>query len=345
MFITVTAATTPEQFAAWGWRLPFLLSAPIFAISFYVRMKVEESPLFKRAVQRAAPERVPLLAVLERCKVATLQVLLCAMAESSTFYFTSVFGLSYGIQTLKLSNSLLLSGVAIGNAIGIITNPVFGALSDRIGRRPLLGASYFLAALYVLFLFFPHVPHGRSGHRDSAMAIPGAILQPLSLAVSGSFYPERFADAKLRLSGGFAGTSARNHPRRRTHADDRRIDTGVVRRIADMGARLLRADLRPGSQRGRLRERDCEDESGNRVMKTVAMLVAVLAFARIAAAQNADDYRGGWRTDSGEAHTYEFSIRGKTVRGIYCTYCADATTLAFVDGTFGPTASRSRSRT
>ena len=49
-----------------------------------------------------------------------------------------------------------------------------------------------------------------------------------------------------------------------------------------------------------------------------------------------DDYRGGWRTDSGEAHTYEFSIRGTTRRGIYCTYCADATTLAFVDGTFGP---------
>src|SRR3954452_7664976 len=71
-------------------------------------------------------------------------------------------------------------------------------------------------------------------------------------------------------------------------------------------------------------------------MKHIVMLVALLTFARAAAGQNADDYRGGWRTDSGEAHTYEFSIRGGTVRGIYCTYCADATTLAFVDGTFGP---------
>ena len=50
----------------------------------------------------------------------------------------------------------------------------------------------------------------------------------------------------------------------------------------------------------------------------------------------ADDYRGGWRTDKGEPHTYEFSIRGDKVRGIYCTYCADATTLAFVDGKLGP---------
>ena len=71
-------------------------------------------------------------------------------------------------------------------------------------------------------------------------------------------------------------------------------------------------------------------------MKQLLILLVPLAFASAAGAQNADDYRGGWRTDSGEAHTYEFSIRGTTVRGIYCTYCADATTLAFVDGTFGP---------
>jgi hypothetical protein len=70
-------------------------------------------------------------------------------------------------------------------------------------------------------------------------------------------------------------------------------------------------------------------------MKLTVMMVAVLACARPAMAQNADDYRGGWRTDGGEAHTYEFSIRGATVRGVYCTYCADATTLAFVDGTLG----------
>src|SRR3954471_22792128 len=68
----------------------------------------------------------------------------------------------------------------------------------------------------------------------------------------------------------------------------------------------------------------------------VMMLIATLAVSRAAAGQNADDYRGGWRTDGGDPHTYEFSIRGTTVRGIYCTYCADATTLAFVDGTFGP---------
>jgi hypothetical protein len=71
-------------------------------------------------------------------------------------------------------------------------------------------------------------------------------------------------------------------------------------------------------------------------MKKILMLVAMLGLAHAAVAQDADDYRGGWRTDKGEAHTYEFSIRGDKVRGIYCTWCADATTLAFVDGTLTP---------
>ena len=61
----------------------------------------------------------------------------------------------------------------------------------------------------------------------------------------------------------------------------------------------------------------------------------LLGLACGTAAQDADEYRGGWVTYAGEPHTYEFSIRGEKVRGIYCTYCADATTLAFIDGTFG----------
>ena len=67
----------------------------------------------------------------------------------------------------------------------------------------------------------------------------------------------------------------------------------------------------------------------------IAVVVASLIVASSAAAQNADRYRGGWRTDDADPHTYEFSIRGARVRGIYCTLCSDATTLAFIDGTLG----------
>lgn len=67
-----------------------------------------------------------------------------------------------------------------------------------------------------------------------------------------------------------------------------------------------------------------------------AVCLAGLMLAGVASAQNADDYRGGWESGSSDPHIYEFSIRGQKVRGIYCTRCSDATTLAFVDGTLGP---------
>lgn len=69
-------------------------------------------------------------------------------------------------------------------------------------------------------------------------------------------------------------------------------------------------------------------------MKTLFPFIASLILSLPAMAQNADDFRGGWRTDGGEPHTYQFSIRGDQVRGVYCTHCSDATTLAFIDGKF-----------
>jgi len=70
-------------------------------------------------------------------------------------------------------------------------------------------------------------------------------------------------------------------------------------------------------------------------VKILLSILAVIVTAPLAMAQNPDDYRGGWRTDAGEPHTYQFSIRGEVVRGIYCTLCSDGTTLAFIDGKFG----------
>ncbi|HEY2380583.1 MAG TPA: hypothetical protein VGK48_05315 [Terriglobia bacterium] len=70
-------------------------------------------------------------------------------------------------------------------------------------------------------------------------------------------------------------------------------------------------------------------------MKRLFVVLASLALATVASAQSADDYRGGWRTEAGDPHVYQFSIRGDQVRGVYCTRCSDATTLAFVDGKLG----------
>jgi len=72
-------------------------------------------------------------------------------------------------------------------------------------------------------------------------------------------------------------------------------------------------------------------------LKLPLLVYVFLALVPAAFAQNPDDYRGGWKTETnGTPRIYQFSIRGATVRGVYCTWCNDATTLAFVDGKFGP---------
>jgi len=200
--------------------------------------------VFKAALERAPPERVPLLAVLRRCKIPSFQVLFCAMAESSTFCFTSVFGLTYGVQTLGLDNTLLLSGLALGNAIGILTNPLAGGLSDRPDRRPLIVSTHLLSALYVMLLFFPTLSSGTRHLSSSRWRFPGALLQPPSIDVTGSFYPELFDDPKLRLSAGHPQPSIRHGSRRRIHADDLGFLARDVGRQALLGHRLFRARLR-----------------------------------------------------------------------------------------------------
>ena len=161
------------------------------------------------------------------------------------------------MQTLQLGNSLLLSGVAIGNAIGIVTNPLFGALSDRIGRRPLLGASYFLAALYVLLLFFPLLRTGDAGvgrcwrWRSRARCCSRCRWRSAAASIrSGS--PIR----RLRLSGVSLGRQLGTILGGGLMPMIAASLLAMVRRLADVGARLLRARLRAGRRGGRVGARD-----------------------------------------------------------------------------------------
>ncbi|WP_169989042.1 MFS transporter [Microbispora sp. H10836] len=199
--VLVVGLLPREILLSWGWRLPFLASALIFLVGLYMRVRVAESPAFTRAITARGTARLPIAIVLRSHKLATLRVLLTAIAESSIFYFTAIFGLSYITGTLQLSPVLPLLGIVIGNGLGVLTNPLFGWLSDRVGRRPLLVLAYVLGCIYVAALFFPLLRTADPALVVLAMAIPGAILQPMSLAVTGSFYPEQFDDARVRLSG------------------------------------------------------------------------------------------------------------------------------------------------
>jgi metabolite-proton symporter len=150
-----------EAFQAWGWRIPFLLSAVLIIVGLWVRLTVSESPVFLEA-QRAAEakaaetgvaEKAPIITVLTRYKREVLTAMGARIAENVSFYLLTAFTLSYMTKVLGLDSSFALNAVLIASAVHLVTIPLWGALSDRIGRKPvyLLGAAGIGAWAFVLF--------------------------------------------------------------------------------------------------------------------------------------------------------------------------------------------------
>jgi MFS family permease len=204
-------ALLPEaDLIAWGWRVPFLVSIVLVALGIYVRARVMESPAFTRALAEVPPEQVPLVGLFKRAKAPLAIVFLCGLGESAMVNFFAVFGLFYALQAFGLSRATLLTGVVIGNVVGIVTNPMWGKVSDLVGRRTVLGGGYILGPLFAAFCFIPWLATKDPTWAIVAMAIPAAILQPSIFAVEGSFYGELFEETRLRFSGAALGRQLGN---------------------------------------------------------------------------------------------------------------------------------------
>ena len=198
---TLVSFLPQSAFLAWGWRLPFIASVVLVAVGLYMRLKVEESPVFVKAVREKAPAKVPFFELMRVAKKPTFLVLFAGMAESASGFFFLVFGYTYALRNLHIAPSTLLQALLIGNTIALCFAPLFGMLSDRIGRRWVLSAGYALAAVYTAFFFFPLLESGNTVLIYLAMIFPVITTSPMSLGVVGSFYSEQFSDARLRYSG------------------------------------------------------------------------------------------------------------------------------------------------
>lgn len=147
---------TPEQFEAWGWRVPFLLSILLLAISLYIRLKLSESPVFKAMKEAGQVSRNPFkdsltyLGNMKRVLVALFGV----AAGLTVIYYTSQFGTLYFLQsTARVGETEALLYMAVGAFLAAPLYVGFGALSDRIGRKKLLLTGYALAMLLLFPLF------------------------------------------------------------------------------------------------------------------------------------------------------------------------------------------------
>ncbi|HEX6575271.1 MAG TPA: MFS transporter [Gemmatimonadaceae bacterium] len=194
-----------EQFAAWGWRIPFLLSVLLVAVSFYIRLQLGESPLFARLKSKGESSRAPIRESFNtwpKWKVA-LKVLFGVTAGQAVTYYTSHFYALFFLQTvLKVPSTRAYAIVAIAVLIGTPTFVLFGALSDRWGRKKIMMAGNLLSAISYYALY--RVIHNATTPDLNAPVIIAVIVLMIAFAamVTGpvaSFLVESFP-ARVRYT-------------------------------------------------------------------------------------------------------------------------------------------------
>jgi len=124
-----------DQFLAWGWRIPFLISIVLVAIGLWIRLGILETPIFARLLAEERIERTPILEVIKQYPKEIVLSAFARMAEQAPFYIFTAFVFAYGTGTLKLSREFLITAVLAAAALSFISIPLFGHLSDRIGRK------------------------------------------------------------------------------------------------------------------------------------------------------------------------------------------------------------------
>ncbi len=195
----MAAVQTEADFLDWGWRVPFVLSALLVVVGWYIRNRVSESPMFEAELDAAeAPARVPAVEVLrERPKALVLGAGL-RVGENISYYILTVFSLTYLVDVSKESRSLALNALLIGAAVQFFAIPLFALLSDRIGRRPVyaLGAFGLAAWCFVMFGLL-----GSGDHVSIVLAlVVGLVLHGAMYGPQAAFITELFP-TRIRYSG------------------------------------------------------------------------------------------------------------------------------------------------
>jgi MFS family permease len=140
-----------DQFLSWGWRVPFLVSALLVGVGLLIRMRIVETPAFAKVKENATEARQPIVEVLRAYPKEVLLAMGARFAENGAFYIYSVFVLVYATQQVKIPQQTILYSMLFAAACELVAIPFYGALSDRVGRRPV----YLFGAVMTAVLAFP----------------------------------------------------------------------------------------------------------------------------------------------------------------------------------------------
>ena len=151
--VQVFSATTGPDFESWGWRVPFLLSLVLVGVGLYVRLRVLESPEFSEVRETKAVAKLPVIEAFRTQWREILAAMFVRMSEQAPFYIFITFVLTYGTAHLKLSRGSLLNDTLVAAAVGLVSVPLFGHLSDKIGRRTMYAIGIACVALFAFPYF------------------------------------------------------------------------------------------------------------------------------------------------------------------------------------------------
>lgn len=197
-FLGLALLLTDEQFKTWGWRFPFVASALLVAVGLYVRYKLVETPAFAKALTERSTHATPIKTLLRRHYQQVMLSSLAMVVCYNLFYTATVFCLSYGIKSLQISRVDFLQMLCFSVIFMGLATPLSAWLSDRVGRKPVLLVSSFLAML-AGFCINPLVASGSIMHITLFLAIT-LFLMGATFAPMGAYLPEQFPVA-VRYTG------------------------------------------------------------------------------------------------------------------------------------------------
>ncbi|MEU6265222.1 MFS transporter [Saccharopolyspora shandongensis] len=200
--VGVASAASGDAFETWGWRVPFLLSVVLIAIGLWVRLRVMESPDFAEVKRQQAVERQPVWAAIRKHPREILTSAFVRLAEQAPFYLFITFVLTYGTKHLGMQRGELLNATLVAAAVGLISVPLFGHLSDRFGRRFIYGIGIVCAGLYA-FPYFALLDTRSSGLVLLAIVV-SLIVHAVMYGPQAALIAESFG-TNIRYSGAGLG--------------------------------------------------------------------------------------------------------------------------------------------
>jgi MFS family permease len=201
----LAAVQSDSDFLAWGWRIPFLLSALLVLVGLWVRLSIEESPVFaeaKKAASMREKSKAPIFEVLRKYPREVAIAMGMRLAENIAYYIFSIVVITYMVTYLGMRKDVAIAGVLIGSVAQFVLTPIIGSFSDRVGRRPLYLAGAAGTGIWG-FVFFPLIDTRNDGLIILAIVV-GLVCTTFMYAPQAAFFSELFGTS-VRYSGASLG--------------------------------------------------------------------------------------------------------------------------------------------